>query len=167
MAVNAVPEGYHTVTPYLLVADARAQLRFLKAVFDAKVLMVMPPGADVEGSPHRIMHVAVEIGDSRVMMGEAGGPWKAMAGGNYVYVADVDAVYARALADLVPGEAGIAETATGFSVVVSRGRGGGGEYAFEDVAPRIRQQLAAQRAQELFVERLRNEVYVDVRREGR
>ena len=76
-------------------------------------------------------------------------------------------VYARALADLAPGEPGIAETATGFSVVVNRGRAGGGEYTFEQVAPRIRQQLAAQRAQERFVERLRNEVYVDIRREGR
>jgi parvulin-like peptidyl-prolyl isomerase len=76
-------------------------------------------------------------------------------------------VYAQALADLAPGQPAIAETATGFSVVVSRGRGGGGEYTFEQVAPRIRQQLAAQRAQERFVERLRDEVYVDVRREGR
>ncbi|HET9481947.1 MAG TPA: hypothetical protein VFP98_09355, partial [Candidatus Polarisedimenticolia bacterium] len=53
--------------------------------------------------------------------------------------------------------------ATGFSVVVSRGRGGGGERTFEEMAPRIRQQLAAQRAEEAFVERLRAEVYVDVR----
>ena len=73
-------------------------------------------------------------------------------------------VYAAALADAAPGEPGIAETATGFSVVVSRGRGGGGEFTFEQVAPRIRQQLAVERAQERFVERLRGEVYVDIRR---
>ena len=72
-------------------------------------------------------------------------------------------VYAAALADAVPGAPAIAETGTGFSVVVSRGRGGGGEFTFEQVAPRIRQQLAAQRAQEQFVERLREEIYVDVR----
>ncbi|HET9581480.1 MAG TPA: peptidylprolyl isomerase [Gemmatimonadota bacterium] len=73
-------------------------------------------------------------------------------------------VYAAALADLDAGEPGIAETATGFSVVVNRGRGGGGEYTFEEIAPRIRQQLAAQRAQEQFVERLREDIYVDIRR---
>ena len=76
-------------------------------------------------------------------------------------------VYAAALADLDPGEPGIAETATGFSVVVHRGRGGGGEHAFEEIAPRIRQQLAAQRAQEQFVERLREDIYVDIRRAPR
>lgn len=73
-------------------------------------------------------------------------------------------VYAQTLAELAPGAAGIAETGTGFSVVVSRGRGGGGEYTFEQVAPRIRQELAAQQAQERFVERLREEIYVDIRR---
>lgn len=71
--------------------------------------------------------------------------------------------YAAALEGLEPGAAGLIETATGFSVVVSRGRGGGGERTFEEMAPRIRQQLAAQRAEEAFVERLRAEVYVDVR----
>lgn len=78
-------------------------------------------------------------------------------------------VYAEALADAAPGEPGIAETGTGFSVVVSRGRGGGGEFTFEQVAPRIRQQLAVQRAQDRFVERLRDDIYVDVRtpRQGR
>ncbi len=71
--------------------------------------------------------------------------------------------YASVLEGLEPGMAGIIETATGFSVVVSRGRGGGEDRTFEEVAPRIRQQLAAQRAQEAFVDRLREEVYVDIR----
>ncbi|MGH7550994.1 MAG: peptidylprolyl isomerase [Gemmatimonadota bacterium] len=71
--------------------------------------------------------------------------------------------YADVLEGLESGEVGIVETGTGFSVVVSRGRGGGGDVTFEDMAPRIRQQLAAQRAQEAFVERLRGEVYVDIR----
>ncbi len=71
--------------------------------------------------------------------------------------------YADVLEGLASGEAGIVETGTGFSVVVSRGKGGGGSYTFDEVAPRIRQQLTAQRAQESFVERLRGEVYVDIR----
>lgn len=73
------------------------------------------------------------------------------------------AAYTAALEDLEPGAAGIIESPTGFSVVVSRGSGGGGERTYEEMAPRIRQQLAAQRAEEAFVERLREEVYVDVR----
>lgn len=71
--------------------------------------------------------------------------------------------YRAVLAELEEGEAGIVETPTGFSVVVSRGRGGGGAVTFEEVEGRIRQQLAQQRAEEQFVEQLREEVYVDVR----
>jgi parvulin-like peptidyl-prolyl isomerase len=56
------------------------------------------------------------------------------------------ASYASVLEGLETGGPGIVETATGFSVVVSRGRGGGGDFTFEEMAPRIRQQLAAQKA---------------------
>lgn len=72
-------------------------------------------------------------------------------------------VYARALEGLDPGQPALVETPTGFSVVVFRGTAGGGERTFEEVAPALRQQLARDRAQAAFVERLREEVYVDVR----
>lgn len=77
--------------------------------------------------------------------------------------AQLPPVYARALTGLDPGQSAVVETPTGFSVVVFRGTAGGGERTFEEVAPALRQQLARDRAQEAFVERLREEVYVDVR----
>lgn len=72
-------------------------------------------------------------------------------------------VYARALEGLEPGGATVIETPTGFSVVVSRGAGGGDEVRFEEIAPRLRAQLGQQRAEEAFVERLEDRVYVDIR----
>ena len=71
MAVNAVPDGFHTLTPYLLVADARAELAFLKAAFGATAVMVMPPGADADGATETIRHAALQIGTSKLMMATA------------------------------------------------------------------------------------------------
>jgi hypothetical protein len=44
-----------------------------------------------------------------------------------------------------------------------RGTGGGEEIAFEEIAPRLRAQLEQQRAEEAFVDRLQDQVYVDIR----
>ena len=73
------------------------------------------------------------------------------------------ALYLRSLQDLEDGDASVIETATGFSVLVSRGRAGGEEITFEEIAPRIRQQLEQERAEEAFVQRLREQVFVDIR----
>jgi PhnB protein len=92
MAVRPIPEGYHSVTPYLTVQGAARLLEFLERAFDAQVIHRM---AKSDGS---IGHAEVQIGDSRVMMGEAGGECHAMPGSLYLYVADTDATYQRALA---------------------------------------------------------------------
>ncbi|MBI2838562.1 MAG: VOC family protein [Acidobacteria bacterium] len=91
MANNAIPEGFHTVTPYLLVENAAKVIDFMKQAFDGKEIerMTQPDGG--------IMHAEVKIGDSVVMMGEARGEWKAQPCSMYVYVDDTDAVYERAL----------------------------------------------------------------------
>jgi len=57
--------------------------------------------------------------------------------------AQVPPVYARALEGLAPGRAGVAETPTGFSVLISRGTGGGEELTFEEIAPRLQPMLSA------------------------
>jgi PhnB protein len=80
------------VTPYLVVPDADAELRFLKAAFD---------GTEVES--HRnpdntVMHAEIAIGDSLVMVGQAAAQWAPRPAALYLWVADVDATYARALA---------------------------------------------------------------------
>jgi PhnB protein len=90
--VKAVPEGYHTVTPYLVVQGAGKLIDFMKAAFDAQetVRMPMPDGS--------IGHAELRIGNSMIMLGEARDQWKAMPTSLYLYLEDVDAVYARAVA---------------------------------------------------------------------
>ena len=83
---------YRTITPYLVVSDADAELRFLKAAFD---------GTEVEchrNPDNTVMHAEIAVGDSLVMVGQAGSQWAARQAALYLWVDDVDATYARALA---------------------------------------------------------------------
>jgi PhnB protein len=91
MAATPIPEGYHAVTPYLVVQGVPTLIDFLKQVFEAQEMMRMqrPDGT--------IMHAEVRIGDSAVMMGEATSEFKPMPGSLYLYVEDTDATYQRAL----------------------------------------------------------------------
>lgn len=87
--VSPVPDGYHTVTPYLTVKGVAGLIDFLKQAFDAVETERLP------GPDGKVGHAEVRIGDSVVMMGEAPGePMPAML---YLYVADADASYKRAL----------------------------------------------------------------------
>ena len=90
-SVQPIPEGSHTVTPYLVVEGIPKLLTFLKQAFGAQELFRMP---HPDGG---IMHAEVQIGDSKVMMGAAMGEWKAKPCSLYLYVEDVDAVYHRAI----------------------------------------------------------------------
>jgi len=87
-----VPDGYHTVTPYLVVEDAGKLIEFLTAAFGAKVRSShkRPDG--------KVAHAEVGIGDSIIMLGSAQGDAKPMTTALYMYVADCDALYGRALA---------------------------------------------------------------------
>jgi uncharacterized glyoxalase superfamily protein PhnB len=92
--VKPVPEGYHTVTPYLTVPGLAKTIEFLKQTFGAEVrgdIMTRPDGA--------IAHAEVKLGDSIVMMGEPDprGPYAPRPCNLYVYVPDVDAVYKRGI----------------------------------------------------------------------
>ena len=91
MAVKPIPDGYHSVTPYLSVPGVGKLLDFLQQAFEAQELHRMPRPNGT------IMHAEVRIGDSRVMMGEPMGDAQPMFGSLYLYVHDVDAVYKRAL----------------------------------------------------------------------
>lgn len=92
MAVNPIPEGYHTVTPYIVVDDVDRLIDFLQAAFDAREKERIPTQAGPTG------HAEVVIGDSHVMMGRTGEEIPALPCMLYVYVPDTDATYARALA---------------------------------------------------------------------
>lgn len=84
-------DTYHTVTPYLVVPDADAELDLLKTAFGG-----------IETNCNRnqdntVMHAEIRIGDSLIMLGQAGGPWKPRAAALSLWVEDVDATYSRAL----------------------------------------------------------------------
>ncbi len=85
-------ETYRTITPYLVVPDADAELRFLVAAFGGVEQTCQRNG---DGS---VMHAEVRIGDSLVMLGQAGAQWKALSAALYVWVPNVDEVYQKALA---------------------------------------------------------------------
>jgi uncharacterized glyoxalase superfamily protein PhnB len=91
MAVKPIPDGFHTVTPYLVVNGVAKLIEFLKQAFAAEVTgcLSRPDGT--------VMHAQVRIGDSMVMMGEPQGEWKPMPGSLYLYVPDTDALYHRAI----------------------------------------------------------------------
>src|SRR5688572_22176346 len=90
-AVKPIPDGYRTVTPYLVVRDVPRLIEFLQQAFGATELMrsLRPDGS--------VMHAEVTIGDSRVMMGEVSGSMPPMPGCVHLYVVDTDALYHLAL----------------------------------------------------------------------
>ena len=93
MAVKPIPEGYHTVTPYLVVRGADKTIEFLRKAFGAE--MAFKPLKRPDGG---ILHAEVKIGDARVMLSDANEQHAAKTAMLYVYVPNVDAVYQRALA---------------------------------------------------------------------
>jgi uncharacterized glyoxalase superfamily protein PhnB len=92
MSVKPVPDGYHTVTPYLTVDDAALQIDFLKRALNAQVKYEMK---DDQGN---VRHAEVSVGDSILMIGQARDQWKSRPMSFYLYVPDVDALYKSALA---------------------------------------------------------------------
>ncbi|HUK82177.1 MAG TPA: VOC family protein [Verrucomicrobiae bacterium] len=98
--VKAIPEGYHSVTPYLIIKRAADAIEFYKKALGATELMRMP---QPDG---RIGHAELKIGDSHVMLADEfpekniRGP-KSLGGSPvtiHLYVEDVDAVAMRAVA---------------------------------------------------------------------
>lgn len=89
--INPIPEGHHTVTPYLIVPDATAMLSFLERAFGAEVLL------RTEDAGGRVSHAEARIGDSRVMVGESTGEWPPTRAMLHLYVDDVDAWFRRAV----------------------------------------------------------------------
>ena len=92
MPVKSVPDGYHTVTPYMTVDDAALQIDFLKRAFNAQVKYEMK---DEKGN---VRHAEVSVGDSILMIGQARDEWKSRPMSYYLYVPDVDVMYTTALA---------------------------------------------------------------------
>jgi PhnB protein len=100
MAVNPIPPGYAGATPYLIIRDAARALDFYKEVFGAKETLHLkyPDG--------KVAHAEIAIGEGHVMLSEElperGFRGPLSFGGTpvslLVYVKDVDAVFAKAIA---------------------------------------------------------------------
>ena len=99
MAVKPIPDGYHSVTPYMIVDGAAAAIRWYGEAFGAEEALRLPMG-------DKIGHAEIRIGDSFVMLADEWpdmgmlGP-KARGGATMslmIYVEDCDAVFARAIA---------------------------------------------------------------------
>jgi PhnB protein len=100
MPVQPIPEGYPRVTAYLCLQDAPRALAWYVDVLGAEEIMRIPsPGGGV-------MHGEIRIGDSVVMLGEQAPDYGAFGPGHFggtpvslvLYVEDVDAAFARAVA---------------------------------------------------------------------
>ena len=100
MAVKPIPEGYHSVTPYLIIGGAAKAIDFYKKAFGATELMRFPT------PDGKVGHAEIKIGDSAVMLAdeypEMGYKGPPALGGSPVsimlYVEDVDSIFKRAVA---------------------------------------------------------------------
>lgn len=99
MTIKPIPDGYHSVTPYLIIDGAANALEYYKAAFHAVEEMRIP------GPNGKVMHAEITIGDSKIMLSDefpelgARGP-KTIGGspvGIALYVPDVDSVFKRAI----------------------------------------------------------------------
>ncbi|PTR16559.1 PhnB protein [Nitrosospira sp. Nsp2] len=102
MSIRPIPDGYHSITPYLMINGAAEAIEFYRRAFGAKELFKM----DAPGG--KIGHAEIEIGNSRIMMaddcgGESPFSNPQSAGGSpvglHLYVEDVDAVFAQAVSE--------------------------------------------------------------------
>ncbi len=89
--MSTTPKKYSTVCPYLMVKDVEKQLHFLEEVF----------GGDVKerktNEKDQLQHAEIALGEVVIMMGRARAEWPERKSMNYVFVEDVDAVFATAM----------------------------------------------------------------------
>jgi PhnB protein len=98
--VKAIPDGYHSVTPYLVIDGAARAIDFYKRAFDAKELMRIPSPGD------KIGHAEIKIGDSVIMLADEHPEMDARSPAHFggspisilIYVADVDRQFPQAIA---------------------------------------------------------------------
>lgn len=100
MSVKPIPDGYHSITPYLIVKGAANAIEFYKKAFGATELMRVP------GPGGALMHAEIKIGDSIVMLADEFPDMGALSPttigdspvGLMIYLPNVDEVFARAIA---------------------------------------------------------------------
>ncbi|HYC83725.1 MAG TPA: VOC family protein [Chryseosolibacter sp.] len=90
-AVRAVPEGFRTVTPYLVADNAMDLIAFMQQAFGAQLTFMMKDDAG------KVMHASVSIGDSPIMISDLMDDMQRHTAMLYLYLDDVDAVYKKAI----------------------------------------------------------------------
>jgi uncharacterized glyoxalase superfamily protein PhnB len=95
---QAIPDGYQTITPHLVVKGGSEAIDFYVRAFGAEELCRMP------GPDGKLMHAELQIGDSKVFLAEECPEWGVLGPQNgaspvtiHVYVSDVDSAYQRAV----------------------------------------------------------------------
>lgn len=91
MNVNPIPQGFHTITPYLHVKDIKNMIGFLTHAFGAKTIQTSKLA---DGT---ILNAQMQIGDSMIELSEVRGDFQPMPCAIHLYVEDADAVYAKAV----------------------------------------------------------------------
>ena len=96
--VDPIPEGFHTVTPHLIVKGAAKAIEFYKEAFGAEEVRRMP------GPDGKLMHAEIRLGNSRILLADEFPHWGSHGPRGdspavlvHLYVEDADAVYRRAL----------------------------------------------------------------------
>lgn len=92
MSELLLPAGYPRVTPYLIVNNALGFVQFMKAVFGAEEREM-----HFREDSETLMHGELRIGDSPIMVAEATEDWKAENAGMFIYVANADDTYQKAI----------------------------------------------------------------------
>lgn len=92
MTVKAVPDGYSTITPYMIINDCKKFIKFVETVFDAKL------HHNMQSDNGNTMHAELQIGTSRIMISEASEMNPATPTMLYLYMENVDSIYEKALA---------------------------------------------------------------------
>jgi uncharacterized glyoxalase superfamily protein PhnB len=101
MSVKAIPDGYHTITPYLTCRDAARAIEFYKQAFGA----TLKGGGVMKGPDGKVMHAELRIGDSVIMLADEYPAFGSVspqaiggsATGLHIYVEDVDTAFDRAI----------------------------------------------------------------------
>lgn len=98
-AVNYIREGFHTVTPYLIISGAARWIEFAKQAFGAEEkFRARRPSAPGETGSETIMHAEVRIGDSMIELADANPQFPAMPTTLLIQVADPDLIFHDAIA---------------------------------------------------------------------
>jgi uncharacterized glyoxalase superfamily protein PhnB len=91
-AVKAIPDGFHSITPFIIVDNADAFIEFTKKAFGAQLVYRMN-----DDETNKVVHATVKIGDSMIMLCDAMKGMEPITSMLFLYVDDMDTVYQQAI----------------------------------------------------------------------